>query len=55
LSDRPRIPRSHINLIRRASALRLIIAVALRTTEDWGSRRYLDLSLLDSKEVAKAA
>ena len=39
----------------RASALRLITAVALRTTELWGSRRYLDLSLLEPKEVAKAA
>jgi transposase-like protein len=39
----------------RASALRLITAVALRTTEAWGKRRYLDLSLLESKEVARAA
>ncbi|MCH7611719.1 MAG: IS256 family transposase, partial [Chloroflexi bacterium] len=39
----------------RASALRLITAVALRTTEAWGNRRYLDLSLLEPKEVAKAA
>lgn len=39
----------------RASALRLITAVALRTTEAWGQRRYLDLALLESKEVAKAA
>ena len=40
----------------RASALRLITAVALRTTESWAARRYLDLSLLDSEEViAKAA
>ena len=39
----------------RASALRFITAVALRTTELWGSRRYLDLSLLETKEVAKAA
>jgi putative transposase len=39
----------------RASALRLITAVALRTTEVWGSRRYLDLSLLESTEVADAA
>ena len=29
----------------RASALRLITAVALRTTHVWGDRRYLDLSL----------
>jgi transposase-like protein len=39
----------------RASALRLITAVALRTTNVWGSRRYLDLSLLKPEEVAKAA
>jgi len=39
----------------RASALRLITAVALRTTEVWGSRRYLDLSLLEPMEVAEAA
>ena len=39
----------------RASALRLITAVALRTTEAWASRRYLDLSLLEPKEVDKAA
>lgn len=39
----------------RASALRLITAVAIRTTQLWGDRRYLDLSLLDSQEVTKAA
>ena len=39
----------------RASALRLITAVALRTTKVWGSRRYLDLSLLEPMEVAEAA
>ena len=39
----------------RASALRLISAVALRTTAVWSERRYLDLSLLEPKEVAKAA
>ncbi len=40
----------------RASALRLITAVALRATKAWASRRYVDLSLLDGKEViAKAA
>jgi len=39
----------------RASALRLITAVALRTTEIWSERRYLDLSLLEAKEVAQAA
>ena len=37
------------------SALRLITAVALRTTAVWSERRYLDLSLLEPKEVAKAA
>jgi transposase-like protein len=40
----------------RASALRLITAVALRVTETWASRRYLDVSLLAGrKEVDKAA
>ena len=39
----------------RASALRLITAVALRTTHVRGDRRYLDLSLLQTQEVAKAA
>ena len=39
----------------RASALRLITTVALRTTAVWSERRYLDLSLLEPKEVAKAA
>jgi len=39
----------------RASALRLITAVALRTTEVWGDRRYLDVSLLQPKETANAA
>ena len=40
----------------RASALRLITAVALRATETWASRRYLDVSLLEKKEgAAKAA
>ena len=41
----------------RASALRLITAVALRATEAWASRRYLDVSLLEkTKEgAAKAA
>jgi transposase-like protein len=33
----------------RASALRLITAVALRATETWASRRYLDLSLLEEE------
>jgi len=41
----------------RASALRLITAVALRATETWASRRYLDVSLLEEEkeEAAKAA
>jgi putative transposase len=39
----------------RASALRLVTAVALKTTEVWSARRYLDLSLLESTEVDKAA
>ena len=39
----------------RASALRLITAIALRTTHVWGDRRYLDLSLLQKQEVAQAA
>ena len=39
----------------RASALRLITAVALRTAEAWASRRYLDLSLLQTQETARAA
>jgi transposase-like protein len=41
----------------RASALRLITAVALRATETWASRRYLDVSLLEEKKegAAKAA
>ena len=39
----------------RASALRLVTAVAIKTTTIWGDRRYLDLSLLETQEVAKAA
>ncbi len=39
----------------RASALRLVTAVALKTTEVWSDRRYLDLSLLVTQEVAQAA
>jgi transposase-like protein len=38
----------------RASALRLITAVALRATETWASRRYLDLSLLEEKTEGAA-
>jgi transposase-like protein len=39
----------------RASALRLVTAVAIKTTTVWGDRRYLDMSLLHVQEVAKAA
>jgi putative transposase len=41
----------------RASALRLVTAVALQVTAIWTDRRYLDMSLLKAKEavVAKAA
>ncbi len=38
----------------RASALRLVTAVALQVTAIWADRRYLDMSLLKSKEVAIA-
>lgn len=38
----------------RASALRLITAVALRATKPWASRRYLDVSLLEEKKKAAA-
>lgn len=34
----------------RASALRLVTAVALQATSAWASRRYLDMSLLDGIE-----
>ena len=39
----------------RASALRLITAVALKVTAIWSDRRYLDLSLLEHAEVDQAA
>jgi putative transposase len=41
----------------RASALRLVTAVALQVTAIWSDRRYLDMALLNVKEVvvAKAA
>jgi putative transposase len=41
----------------RASALRLVTAVALQVTAIWSDRRYLDMSLLNVKEAvaAKAA
>lgn len=38
----------------RASALRLITAVALQTTSIWRDRIYLDMSLLDRHYAAKA-
>ena len=39
----------------RQSALRLITAVALATTERWDARSYLDMSLLSSPEAKVAA
>ena len=41
----------------RASALRLVTAVALQVTAIWDDRRYLDMSLLkpDQEEIADAA
>ena len=39
----------------RASALRLVTAVAIRMTATWDDRRYLDLSLLKTREVDQAA
>jgi len=39
----------------RASALRLVTAVGIKTTTIWGDRRYLDMSLLETQEVAQAA
>ena len=42
----------------RASALRLITAVALEATASWGHREYLNMKLLkleDEKRQAKAA
>jgi putative transposase len=39
----------------RASALRLITAVALQVTAIWTDRRYLDMSLLNQQSVASAA
>jgi transposase-like protein len=39
----------------RASALRLITAVAIHATAIWGDRRYLDVSLLKKQEVDQAA
>ncbi len=39
----------------RASALRLITAVALNVTTKWSDRRYVDVSLLENKELDQAA
>jgi hypothetical protein len=39
----------------RASALRLITAVALKVTAIWGERRYLDLALLARSAADQAA
>ncbi len=39
----------------RASALRLITAVALKVTTIWGERRYVDVSLLENQDVDQAA
>ncbi len=39
----------------RASALRLVTAVCLQTTEIWSDRRYLDVSLLDHEADEQAA
>jgi putative transposase len=38
----------------RASALRLVTAVALQVTAIWSDRRYLDMALLNVKEVVVA-
>jgi putative transposase len=39
----------------RASALRLITAVALQVTSLWSDRRYLDMTVFDSEAVRHAA
>jgi transposase-like protein len=39
----------------RASALRLITAVALETTTRWGQRQYLDMKLLKAEEEKRQA
>jgi len=39
----------------RASALRLITAVALKVTAIWSERRYLNIGLLERQEAAQAA
>ncbi len=38
----------------RQSALRLVTAVALETTQVWGDRRYLDMSLLKNTTTEEA-
>ena len=39
----------------RASALRLITAVALQAAAIWGDRRYIDVSLFEDPTVDQAA
>jgi hypothetical protein len=39
----------------RASALRLITAVALKITAIWSDRQYVDVALLAQHEVDQAA
>ena len=39
----------------RASALRLVTAVALKVTDIWSERRYVDLSLFDDTANDQAA
>jgi hypothetical protein len=39
----------------RASAVRLITAVALKVTTKWSDRRYVDVSLLENKQLDQAA
>lgn len=39
----------------RESALRLITGVAIKTCARWGDRRYLDMKLLNQKEIEEAA
>lgn len=39
----------------RASALRLVTAVAIKVSTIWGERRYLDMSLLETREMTQAA
>jgi transposase-like protein len=39
----------------RASALRLITAVALKVTVKWSDRRYVDVALLERQGTKRAA